>query len=93
VGRVTGALFERREKVTRQTGIIITIVLVVLVACPSIFCCLFGALTAAGQGTSTLGQQTGQIPPAVGVVLVCLSLIGVLVPVAAWFFLVRGKTA
>ena len=78
---------------TRQTGIIITVVLVVLVACPSIFCCLFGALTAAGQGTSTLGQQTDQIPPAVGVVLVCLSLIGLLVPVASWFFLVKGKTA
>ena len=78
---------------TRQTGIIITVVLVVLVACPSIFCCLFGALTAAGQGTATLGEQASQIPPAVGVVLVCLSLIGILVPVASWFFLVRGKIA
>jgi len=78
---------------TRQTGIIITIVLAVVVACPSIFCCLFGALTAAGQGTSTLGQQTSQIPPWVGIVLVCLSLIGIVVPVASWFFLVRGKIA
>jgi hypothetical protein len=40
-----------------------------------------------------LGSQTSQIPPAVGVGLVCLSLIGLLVPVASWFFLVRGKTA
>jgi len=78
---------------TRQTSIIITVVLAVVVACPSIFCCLFGALTAAGQGTATLGEQASQIPPAVGVVLVCLSLIGILVPVASWFFLVRGKTA
>ena len=79
---------------TRQTGIIITVVLAVLVACPSIFCCLFGALTAAGQGTFTgASSELGQIPPAVGIGLVCLSLIGVLVPVAAWFFLVRGKTA
>ena len=79
---------------TRQTGIIITVVLAVLVACPSIFCCLFGALTAAGQGTFTgISEQTSQIPPAVGVALVCLSLIGLLVPVASWFFLVRGKTA
>jgi len=78
---------------TRQTGIIITIVLVVLVACPSIFCCLFGALTAVGQRTATLGDQAGNIPVWVGVVLVCLSLIGLLVPVASWFFLVRGKTA
>jgi len=78
---------------TRQTGIIITIVLAVLVACPSIFCCLFGALSAAGLGTATLGTETSQIPPAVGVGLVCLSFIGLLVPVASWFFLVRGKTA
>jgi len=79
---------------TRQTGIIITVVLAVLVACPSIFCCLFGALSAAGQGTFTgISDQTGQIPPAVGVGLICLSVIGLLVPVASWFFLVRGKTA
>ena len=79
---------------TKQTGTIITIVLAVVVACPSIFCCLFGALTAAGQGTFTgVSDQTGQIPPAVGFVLICLSLIGLLVPVVAWFLLVRGKTA
>jgi hypothetical protein len=79
---------------TRQTGMIITVVLAVLVACPSMFCCLFGALTAAGQGTFTgVSSEVGQIPPAVGIGLVCLSLIGILVPVAAWFFLVRGKTA
>ena len=79
---------------TKQTGTIITIVLAVIVACPSIFCCLFGALSAAGQGTFTgVSGELGQIPPAVGIGLVCLSLIGLLVPVAAWFFLVRGKTA
>ena len=78
---------------TRQTGIIITVVLAVVVACPSLFCCLFGALTAAGQGTATLGEQASEIPVWVGFVLVCLSLIGLVVPVASWFFLVRGKTA
>lgn len=78
---------------SRQTGLIITIVLVVVVACPSIFCCLFGALTAAGQGTASLGEQSSKLPEWVGVVLVCLSLIGLVVPVASWFFLVRGKAA
>ena len=78
---------------TRQTGIIITVVLVVLVACPSIFCCLFGAISTTGQVPFTMNGQTTQIPNAVGVVLVCLSLIGLLVPVASWFFLVKGKTA
>lgn len=78
---------------TRQTGIIVTVVLIVLVACPSLFCCLFGALTAAGQGTATLGEQASDIPEWIGLVLVCLSLIGLVVPVASWFFLVRGKTA
>jgi len=79
--------------VTRQTGIIITVVLVVLVACPSIFCCLFGAISTTGQTPFTMNGQTTQIPTWIGVVLVCLSLIGLLVPVASWFFLVKGKTA
>jgi ABC-type uncharacterized transport system permease subunit len=78
---------------TRQTGIIITVVLAVLIACPSVFCCLFGALTAAGQGTATLGEQTANIPPAYGFVFICVSLIGLIVPVVSWFLLVRGKTA
>jgi predicted RNA-binding Zn-ribbon protein involved in translation (DUF1610 family) len=71
----------------------VSIVAAVLVASPSLFCCSFGALIAAGQGTATLGEQTSQIPPPVGIGLVCVSLIGILVPVACWFFLVRGKTA
>jgi hypothetical protein len=79
--------------VTRQTGIIITVVLAVVVACPSIFCCLFGAISTTGQVPFKMNGQATQIPTWIGVVLVCLSLIGVLVTVASWFFLVRGKTA
>lgn len=78
---------------TKQTGTIITIILAIVVACPSIFCCLFGIITAAGAGTATLGEQSSQIPQPVGFVLICLSLIGLLVPGVAWFLLVRGKTA
>jgi hypothetical protein len=78
---------------TRQTGIIITIVLAVLVACPGIFCCVFGAISTTGQVPFEFNGQTTPIPSWIGVVLVCLSLIGILVPVASWFFLVRGKTA
>ena len=78
---------------TRQTGWIVTAVSAVLIGCPSLFCCLFGAISAAGQGTFELGQGTGQIAPMVGVGLVVLSLIGLAVPLAVWFFTVRGKTA
>jgi hypothetical protein len=77
---------------TRQTGLIITIASAILVGCPSLFCCLFGAISAAGQGTFELGQDSGQIDPMVGVGLVCLSLIGLAAPIAVWFFTVRGKT-
>lgn len=78
---------------TRQKGLIITIITAVVIGCPSLFCCLFGLISAAGGGTFELGQETGQVDPTVGIGLVCLSIIGLAVPVAAWYFTMRGKTA
>jgi hypothetical protein len=78
--------------VTRKTGLIITIVLAVLTLCPSFFCCVFGATTLAGRGTYELGPETGALPPTVGLPLILLALLAWLVPLASWFFLVRGKT-
>lgn len=78
---------------TRQNGLIVTIASAVVVGCPSLFCCLFGAISAAGGGTFELGEQVGDIPPTVGLGLICLSLIGLAIPVALWYFTVRGKPA
>jgi hypothetical protein len=77
----------------QQTGLIATIASVILVGCPSCFCLMFGAITAAGQGTATFGDTTQPIDPTVGVGLVCLSLIGLLIPFAVWFLTMRGKSA
>ena len=71
----------------KNTGIIATIAAVVLCGCPGLFLCLFGALTAAGQGTF----NDASLSPTVGIVLLCLSLILILIPVGVGFFTLRKK--
>jgi hypothetical protein len=79
---------------TKQTGMIITIVVAVLTLCCSVSCCLWGGLMATGETewTTDLGvPQSGQIEPIYGVPVICLGLLVWIVPALLWFFLVRGK--
>lgn len=71
----------------KNTGIIATIAAVVLCGCPGLFLCLFGALTAAGQGT--FNDQS--LPNSVGFGLLCVALIFILIPVGVGFFTLRKK--
>jgi len=71
----------------KNTGIIATIAAVVLCGCPGLFLCLFGALTAAGQGTF----NNSSLSPSVGFVLLCFSLILILIPVGVGFYTLRKK--
>ena len=71
----------------RNTGIIATIAAVVLCGCPGLFLCLFGALTAAGQGNF----NDSSLSPTVGFALLCVSLILILIPVGVGFFTLRKK--
>ena len=71
----------------KNTGLIATIAAVVLCGCPGLFMCLFGALTAAGRGTF----NSSSMPPAVGLVLICVALIFILIPVGVGFFTLRKK--
>lgn len=71
----------------KNTGIIATVAAVVLCGCPGLFMCLFGALTAAGQGT--FNNQS--LSPTVGIALVCVALIFILIPVGVGFFTLRKK--
>jgi hypothetical protein len=71
----------------KNTGIIATLVAAVLCGCPGLFLCLFGAITATGNGT--FNDQT--LSPSVGFVLVCLSLVFILIPVGVGFFTLRKK--
>lgn len=76
---------------TKTKGIVATIAAVVLCGCPGFFLCVFGAATAFGGGTYNLGSQGGNIPPSMGFVFLCLSLIFMLIPIGVGFFLLRKK--
>lgn len=71
----------------KNTGIIATIAAVVLCGCPGLFLCLFGAITAAGQGTF----NESSLSPSVGFALVCLALLLILIPVGVGFFTLRKR--
>jgi hypothetical protein len=71
----------------RNTGVIATVAAVVLCGCPGLFVCLFGALTAAGQGTF----NDAPLSPTAGFALICLALILILIPVGVGFFTLRKK--
>lgn len=72
----------------RNTSIIVTVATALLCGCPGIFICLFGALTAAGQGTF----NNTSLDPAVGFVLLCLSLILIAIPIVVGVVTLRKKT-
>ncbi len=71
----------------KNTGMIATIAAVVLCGCPGLFLCLFGALTATGNGTF----NNSSLSPSVGFVLLWLSLMFILIPVGVGFFTLRKK--
>lgn len=75
----------------KNTGMIATIASALICGCCALFTCIMGFGTVTGNGTYTLGSGTEQMPPAVGVVFLCLSFIMILVPVAVWFFMMRKK--
>jgi hypothetical protein len=79
----------------KNTGIIATIAAVVLCGCPGLFLCIFGAVTATGNmpySTELNGvSSTGVVPSTYGGVMLCLSLLLLLIPVAVGFFTLRKK--
>ena len=79
----------------RNTGIIATIAAAVLCGCPGLFLCIFGAVTATGNmpfSTDFNGiSNSGTLPSTYGFVMLCLSLILILIPVAVGFFTLRRK--
>ena len=79
---------------TKQTGMIITIVVAVLTLCCSSTCCLFGGLMVLGgqQWSTEMGlPESGQIEPVYGVPVICLGILVWVVPLLLWLFLVRGR--
>jgi hypothetical protein len=84
----TGTKFNKEKKMDKKnTGMIATIAAVILCGCPGLCVCLFGAITATGNGT--FNDQV--LPSPVGFVLICLSLIFIVIPIAVGFFMLRKK--
>lgn len=75
---------------TKQTGVIITIVAAVLTLCCSTSCCLSGIITAAGSG-QYVPELDFYVEPYFGIGPCCLGLLVWVVPLLLWLFLVRGK--
>jgi len=79
----------------KTTGLIATIATLLLCGCPGICLCLFGALSAGGLGTWTadvgLLSDYGVISTGWGIGLLCLGLVGILIPALVGFFTLRNK--
>lgn len=77
---------------TRQTGLIITIVVAVLTLCCSLACCGNGIymMATSGEYTEVLGTYTEWY---YGVPGICLGILVWIIPLLLWLFLVRGKEA
>lgn len=78
----------------RTVGIVITVVTALLCGCLSILSCVWGFIISSGQtiDITSNGVTTPQtLSPTIGYVLLCLSLLMILVPVAVGFFTLRKK--
>lgn len=80
---------------TKTKGIVATIASVVLCGCPGLFFFIFGAVTATGNMPYTTElngvSNSGTLSPTIGFVLLCLSVIFIVIPIAVGFFMLRKK--
>ncbi len=81
----------------KNTGMIATIATAIICGCCSLLACIFGVVTVSGNmpyNTEVNGvQNSGMLPPSVGYVLLCLSVIAIIIPIAVGFFSFRKKPA
>jgi hypothetical protein len=79
----------------RTTGIVLTVVSVLLCGCPGICLCLFGAVTATGvmpyETTFNDYVGTGTVPAWMGFVLLCLALIFIVIPIVVGYLTLGRK--
>jgi hypothetical protein len=78
----------------KTVGIIATVLTALICGCTSIFTCVWGVILAAEVpfDTEFNGVESVQtFPPTIGYVLLCLTVILLLVPVAVGFFTLRVK--
>jgi hypothetical protein len=78
----------------RTVGIIATVLSALACGCFAIIACAWGVIAVTGTPIDITGngqQYTDTLPPTVGYVLLCLSLLFVAVPFVVGFFTLRKK--
>ena len=78
----------------RTLAIVITVITTLACGCASIFSCVWGFLIASGTpiDVTNNGVTTPQtVSPAIGYVLLCLTILMILVPAGVGFFTLRQK--
>jgi hypothetical protein len=79
---------------TKQTGIIVTVVVALLTLCCSCFLCGIGGLIVAGETEWSQDLDlplAGEIEPIYGAPVICLSLLVWIVPAVLAFIAMRNK--
>ena len=75
----------------KTKGIIATIATVLLCGCPGACVILFGAVSAAGYGTSEFNGSTSQIFTGAGITMLCIGIILFLIPIIVAFLSFRPE--
>jgi hypothetical protein len=75
----------------KNTGMIATVATALICGCCGLFTCIMGIGTVTGNGNFTLGNTSQPMPPTVGYVFLCLSVIMIIIPIAVGFFMLRKK--
>jgi hypothetical protein len=84
--------------VDRNTGLIATIATVILCGCPGLFSCFWGLIASLvsfmpGAEIDIGGSSDPMAALVSGLVAIVIGFVLVAIPIAVWFFLVRGKSA
>ena len=80
----------------RNTGLIATVATAVLCGCPGLFSCFWGSIASLvsfvpGAEIDIGGSSDPMAALVSGLVAIVIGFVLVAIPVAVWFFLVRGK--
>jgi uncharacterized membrane protein len=78
----------------KMIGIIATVITALCCGCVALMSCIFGGMIAANVpfNVTSNGEQSVQtFPSAIGYVLLCLSVIFIIIPIAVGFFTLRKK--
>jgi uncharacterized membrane protein len=78
----------------KMIGIIATVISALCCGCVALLSCIWGGMIAANIPftiTSNGEQSVQTFPPTIGYVLLCLSVIFIIIPIAVGFFTLRKK--